>query len=62
MNEHTKFKTARQVGDLANAEKRQPRGLTERIVWRAIGDLKQFPAIPRSIRIDSRLGPEGDTR
>jgi hypothetical protein len=47
MNEHTKFKTARQVGDLANAEKRQPRGLTERIVWRAIGDLKQFPGNPR---------------
>ncbi len=47
MNEHTKFKTARQVGGLANAEKRQPRGLTERIVWRAIGDLKQFPGNPR---------------
>jgi hypothetical protein len=47
MNEHTKFKTARHVGDLANAEKRQRRGLTERIVWRAIGDLKQFPGNPR---------------
>jgi hypothetical protein len=47
MNEHTKFKMARQVGHLANAKKRQPRGLTERIVWRAIGDLKQFPGNPR---------------
>jgi hypothetical protein len=73
MNEHTKFRMARQVSDLANAEKRQPRGLTERIVRRAIGDLKQFLNIPGAFpafvpRNDIwpegiRAGPfEGDTR
>jgi hypothetical protein len=57
MNEHTK------PGRRSRQYREAPaRALTERIVWRGIGDLKQFPAIPRSIRIDSRLGPEGDTR
>jgi len=32
---------------LGSDETRLPRGLTERIVWRAVGELKEFPGNPR---------------
>jgi DNA modification methylase len=43
----TKSKTPSRARPSAEARSPQLRGLTERIVWRAIGDLKPFPGNPR---------------
>jgi DNA modification methylase len=43
----TKSKTTSRIGALADARSPQHRGLTERIVWRAVGDLKPYPGNPR---------------
>lgn len=47
MTKLTKAKSTSQVTRFANTQRRLPRGLTERIVWQAVGDLKPFPGNPR---------------
>jgi DNA modification methylase len=46
MNKPTKGRTARQVTG-PGSERRPPRGLTDRIVWRPVDDLTEFPGNPR---------------
>ena len=47
MTKLTKSKPARWITSLAKSQRPLPRGLMERVVWRAIGDLKPFPGNPR---------------
>jgi hypothetical protein len=47
MTKLTKSKPAGWITSLAKSQRPPPRGLMERVVWRAIGDLKPFPGNPR---------------
>jgi ParB-like nuclease domain len=47
MTKLTKAKPTRRVTRLAKPQRRLHRGLTERVVWHAIDDLKPFPGNPR---------------
>jgi DNA modification methylase len=47
MTKVTKTKPIRRVARHAKSQGRLPRGLTERIVWYAVDDLKPFPGNPR---------------
>jgi hypothetical protein len=46
MTKLTKAKPTRRVTRLAKPQRRLHRGLTERVVWHAIDDLKPFPGNP----------------
>jgi DNA modification methylase len=47
MNKSLKVKPARRATGLGTEEGRLPRGLTNMIVWRAVGDVRAFPGNPR---------------
>jgi DNA modification methylase len=47
MSKFTKAKSSSRVTRSANTQRPLPRGLTERVVWRAVHDLKPFPGNPR---------------
>ena len=47
MTRVTNTKPIRRVAPLAKAQQRLHRGLTERIVWHSVDDLKPFPGNPR---------------
>lgn len=47
MKKSLKIKPVRRATGLGTEEERLPRGLTNMIVWRAVGDLRKFPGNPR---------------
>ena len=47
MNKPMRVKPVRPATGLGTGERRLPRGLTNMIVWRAVGDLREFPGNPR---------------
>jgi DNA modification methylase len=47
MSRRKNTKLARRAGGLADGQSQPPRGLVEKIIWRAVGDLKEFVGNPR---------------